>query len=161
MMDDLTDEEREALERLALDAIKAIHKTGGRPVTNAEKIEFMETPRRLFNGDELVDERTPGKRGPPPKKVTRYRLLAERMRGDYHRLIRRPRSGGRARMGDTPVPAAVAPVAENLNLADLPEKARVGAVRLKLERKGLHFDDKAIRDALRALGLYRGKTTPD
>lgn len=38
-MDDLPDEEREALEQLALDAIRAIHRNGGRPVANAEKIE--------------------------------------------------------------------------------------------------------------------------
>ena len=127
----------------------------------------METPRLLFNGHEVVDRdppKPPPKRGPkpkPPEKITRYQLHAERMAGDYHRLIRLPRSGGAARKGDTPVPAAVAKVAASLALADVPERKRVAVVRGELQRNGVEFDDKAIRNALRALGLYDGETPPD
>jgi hypothetical protein len=151
----------------ALELIKAILKTGGRPLTNAEKIEFMETDHLLFNGHEMVDReppKPPPKRGPKPnptEKVTRYQRRAERMKGDYHRLIRLPRSGGQAREGDTQVPALVAKVAKGLPLADMPENKRVAAVRRALELDKTPCDDKAIRDALRALGFYGRKTPPD
>lgn len=164
MADDLTEDDRDAIEQLALDAMKSIHKTGGRTPTNQELIEFMETHRTLFNGTELMDEerpKPPPKRGPkpaPPKKVTRYELHAGRMKGHYHRLIRLPRSGADARRE---VLADVESVVEGLGLADLPEHKRVEAVKIKLDLCGKTHDDKAIRDALRTLGLYQGKTPPD
>lgn len=152
----------------ALELIKAILKTGGRPLTNAEKIEFMEADVLLFNGHEMVDReppKPPPKRGPkpkPPEKVTRYQQRAERMKGDYHRLIRLPRAGGDARKREAQVPVDVALAAGSLNLADMPECDRVREVREWLEhnRRPQH-DDKAIRNALCALGLYRSKTPPD
>jgi hypothetical protein len=162
-LSDHPDHDTEAAKAL----IKAILKTGGRPVTNAEKIQFMETPLLLFNGNEMVDleePKPPPKRGPKPKsheKVTRYQLRAKRMNGDYHRLIRWPRSGARARVGDTQVTALVAKATKVLSIADIPENKRVSAVRRELEFRKTPCDDKAIRSALRTLGLYRKKTTLD
>lgn len=157
MTDDLTDEDREALERLALDAIKATHKTGGRALTNPEIVAFLETPRTLFNGDDMMPKPP---RGPSSSK-TIWQHHVERMKGDFHRLIRWPRSGGRGRKGDTPAQDDIARIAGSLNLHDMPESERVWAVRLKLDLLGKPHDDKVIRDTLRTLGLYQGKTTPD
>lgn len=164
MADDLTDEDREALERLELEVIKATHPkathpVGGKVLTNPELIEFMETPRTLFNGVELVDEKPPAARGPRPKRVTRYHLLAERMRGHYHRLIRLPRCGAGAKAEK--VLTDVEFVIEGLGLIDLPEHKRVDTVRVALDLCDRTHDDKAIREALRTLGLYQGKITPD
>ena len=64
----MTDDERETIERLALDALKAIHAGGGMLLSRDETIAFLENPPHLLNG---VERLPAGKRG-PRSKYTRY-----------------------------------------------------------------------------------------
>lgn len=89
----LSDEDREALERLALDTGKAIHATGGRTLSRAETVAFLESPPHLLNGGERLPA---GKRGARTKS-TNYDLRYERLKGHYHRLKRLPDAGAIAR----------------------------------------------------------------
>jgi hypothetical protein len=89
----VTDDEREALERLALDALKAIHAGGGMPLSRVETVAFLENPPHLLNG---VEPLPAGKRGPRTKR-THYDQRFERMKGRYHLIKRLPDS--RKRLG--------------------------------------------------------------
>lgn len=80
-MDNLTDDDREALERLALDAIKAIHRNGGRELSQAEAVAFIARPVYIVGGRRPIR---------PKAKKTRIQFSSELRRGVFHKLVRLP-----------------------------------------------------------------------
>lgn len=154
-MDDLSDEDREALKRLAHDAIKAIHATGGRALSRAEVIAFLENPPHLLNGGERLPA---GKRGARTKR-TYYDLRYERLKGHYHRLKRLPDAGAAARRkAGEPLRAFVLRIVKaeaDLIPETTPERKLTGLVSVALQIKGHRVGEKAIRAALRQLGRIK------
>lgn len=151
-MSDLSDEDREALVRLALDAIKAIHRNGGRALSRTETIAFLENPPHLLNGGERLPA---GKRGARTKR-TYYDLRHEKLRGHYHRIKRLPDAGAAARRkAGEPLRAFILRRVDTEAKAipeATPRSYITGLVMRALQLKGDRFDRRAVRDALLRLG---------
>lgn len=146
---------REALERLALDALKAIHATGGRALSRADTVAYLENPPHLLNGGERLPA---GKRGARTKR-THYDLRFEKFKGRYHRLKRLPDAGAAARRkAGEPLRALILRQVESvarLIPEATPERELTGRVMRALQFKRHRFDPKAVRWALRQLGRIK------
>lgn len=152
---ELSDDDREALERLALDAMRAIHKTGGRALSRAEAVAYLENPPHLLNGGERLPA---GKRGARTKR-THYCLRFEKLRGRYHRLKRLPDAGATARRkAGEPLRAFILRQVEGVArlIPDTtPPRKLTGLVLIALQLRRYRFDPKVIRGALRQLGRIK------
>jgi hypothetical protein len=133
----------------ALELIKAAQR---QPQPRAAILDFLESPSAILNGE----EHPRGNRG-PASALTYHQIRGKRISTALHQLRALPEVGAAVRRDAlTPLRRMVDEVARTIP-ADTPEHDLTRLVSDGLERKGLNYSVKAVREALRWLGRIKKK----
>ncbi|MFH1816642.1 MAG: hypothetical protein ABIK08_04050 [Pseudomonadota bacterium] len=133
----------------ALELIKAAQR---KPQTHNAVLDFLDKPPALLNGD----EHPKGNRG-PASTLTYHQIRGKRINTALYLLMALPGMGAAVRREAwTPLRRVADEVARTIP-AETPEHDLTRLVSDGLERKGLNYSVKAVREALRWLGRIEKK----
>lgn len=133
----------------ALELIKAAQR---KPQPRDAILDFLERPPAMLNGDEYPK----GSRG-PASALTYHQIRGNRISTALHQLMALPGMGAAVRRKAwTPLRRVADEVARTIP-AETPEHDLTRLVSDGLERKGLNYSTKAVREALRWLGRLKKK----